>query len=102
MFTICKQFLSATVCTTFLTFGRAVVKEGTSENADVTLWFDREIIVNARKRRRPGLLASECREWQTQRGTPQEYRYFTEEGLYEFVREIEIINHRLHGLHGFS
>ena len=47
MFTICKQFLSATVCTTFLTFGRAVVKEGAIENADVTLWFDREIIVDA-------------------------------------------------------
>jgi hypothetical protein len=29
------------------TFGRAVVKEGTNENADITLWFDREIIVNA-------------------------------------------------------
>ena len=29
------------------TFGRVVVKEGAIENADVTLWFDREIIVNA-------------------------------------------------------
>jgi hypothetical protein len=29
------------------TFGRAVVKEGAIENADVTLCFDRELIVNA-------------------------------------------------------
>jgi hypothetical protein len=29
------------------TFGRTVVKEGTIENADISLWLDRELIVNA-------------------------------------------------------
>ncbi|NQE06370.1 hypothetical protein C5S32_10925 [ANME-1 cluster archaeon GoMg1] len=29
------------------TFGRTVVKEGTIENADITLWIDRDIILNA-------------------------------------------------------
>ena len=29
------------------TFGRTVVKEGTIENADLTLWIDRDIILNA-------------------------------------------------------
>ena len=29
------------------TFGRVVVKEGTIENADISLWLDRELIVNA-------------------------------------------------------
>lgn len=29
------------------TFGRIVVKEGTIENADLTLWIDRELILNA-------------------------------------------------------
>ena len=31
------------------TFGRTVVKEGTIENADLTLWIDRDIILNALK-----------------------------------------------------
>jgi hypothetical protein len=31
------------------TFGRTVVKEGTIENADLTLWLDRDIILNALK-----------------------------------------------------